>query len=105
MNATLAPDRAVIPAIPVAPALPAPVGEDAWQMLDDPAECAAFGRELNDTDGGCWESQVMVEGMTCAACAFTVEDALRRVPGVREAQVNAASRRARVVWSPARSPW
>ena len=103
MNATLAPDRAVIPAIPVAPALPAPVGEDAWQMLDDPAEWAAFGRELNDTDGGCWESQVMVEGMTCAACAFTVEDALRRVPGVREAHVNAASRRARVVWSPAQT--
>ena len=95
MNATLAPDRVAIPASPEA------ASEEAWQILDDPAEWAGFGRELDRVDGGHWESQVVVEGMHCAACAFTVEAALRQVPGVSEAQVNAASRRARVVWSPA----
>lgn len=97
MNATLAPDRIAIPVLPAA------ASEEAWQVLDDPAEWAAFGRELDSADGGHWESQVVVEGMHCAACAFTVEAALQQVPGVSEAQVNAASRAARVVWSPAQT--
>ncbi|SFQ59616.1 Cu2+-exporting ATPase [Variovorax sp. OK605] len=75
---------------------------DFWQVLDDPAEWSAFGNALDgDTAGGRWESMVAVEGMHCAACALSVEAALMQVPGVTEAQVNAASRRARVVWSPA----
>ena len=41
----------------------------------------------------------MIEGMHCAACSLTVEDALKQVPGVISAQVGAASHRARVVWS------
>lgn len=100
MNATLAPDRVAIPALPTAAAA---ASEEAWQVLDDPAEWSAFGSELDAADGGHWESQVVVEGMHCAACAFTVEAALRQVPGVREAQVNAASQRARVVWSPSQT--
>jgi Cu2+-exporting ATPase len=46
-----------------------------------------------------WESNVVIEGMHCAACSLTVEDALNRVPGVVSVQVGAASHRARVVWS------
>lgn len=70
----------------------------ARTALDDPAEWPAFGHELRA--GGDWESQVCVEGIHCAACAFTIEDALLRLPGVRKVTVNAASRRARIVWSP-----
>jgi Cu2+-exporting ATPase len=71
-----------------------------WALLDDPAEWPAFGRLLGgEPEHGCWESQVMVEGMHCAACAYTVEAALSQVPGVKKAEVNAATRRARVVWS------
>ncbi|MDM0014278.1 cation-translocating P-type ATPase [Variovorax sp. J22P168] len=75
----------------------------AGPVLDDPAEWPAFGHALEGEDAakGRWESQVVVEGMHCAACAFTVEAALMQVPGVISAQVNAASRRARVVWSSA----
>ncbi|MDD2547183.1 MAG: cation-translocating P-type ATPase [Burkholderiaceae bacterium] len=47
-----------------------------------------------------WDSQVVLEGMHCAACALTIEDALRAVPGVLQAEVSAATRRARVVWNP-----
>jgi Cu2+-exporting ATPase len=36
--------------------------------------------------------------MHCAACALTIEDALRGVPGVASASVSAGSHRARVVW-------
>ena len=71
----------------------------AWSLLDDPAEWPGFGRALDGDAAGRWESQAVVEGMHCAACAFTVEAALRQVPGVLSAEVNAASRRARVVWS------
>jgi Cu2+-exporting ATPase len=77
-----------------------PASSEAWQVLDDPAEWPAFGHVVaGDAATGRWESQLAVEGMHCAACAFTVEAALLQVPGVLEAQVNAASRRARVVWS------
>jgi Cu+-exporting ATPase len=37
-----------------------------------------------------------IEGMTCAACATRVERALRKVPGVLDASVNAATERAEV---------
>lgn len=79
-----------------------PAAAETWQVLDEPAEWPAFGQlEEGDAATGRWASQVAVEGMHCAACAFTVEAALLKVPGVLEAQVNAASRRARVVWSAA----
>ncbi|WP_232324257.1 heavy-metal-associated domain-containing protein, partial [Variovorax sp. WDL1] len=73
-----------------------------WALLDDPAEWSAFGRSLEGEPAtGRWESQVVVEGMHCAACAFTVEGALASVQGVEKAEVNAATRRARIVWSAA----
>jgi len=40
---------------------------------------------------------IPVEGMSCQACAITIEKALRAVPGVVEAQVNYGSRSAHVV--------
>jgi Cu+-exporting ATPase len=40
--------------------------------------------------------RLAIEGMTCAACAGRVEKALRRVPGVAEADVNLALERAEV---------
>ena len=76
-------------------------------LLDDPQEWSAFGRPVGPTGqaaedpASCaWDSQVVLEGMHCAACALTIEDALRSVPGVLQADVSAATRRARVVWQP-----
>lgn len=67
-------------------------------MLDDPHEWSAFSRPLA-AQPSCWESSVVFDGMHCAACALTIEDALRRVPGVLSADVSAASHRGRIVWS------
>ncbi|MBS0293581.1 MAG: cation-translocating P-type ATPase [Proteobacteria bacterium] len=92
------------PRTPV-PRAPAP---DAVALLDDPQEWSAFGRPCGaSTDGATqpdvqWESHVVLDGMHCAACALTIEDALRQVPGVSEVDVSAATHRARVVWSPGR---
>ncbi|CAN7506284.1 heavy metal translocating P-type ATPase [Acidovorax sp. LjRoot194] len=91
---------------PVLPPADAPAAAQAL-LLDDPQEWSAFGRPLTPTGSipqdpaTCgWDSQVVLEGMHCATCALTIEDALRAVPGVQQADVSAATRRARVVWHP-----
>ncbi|MFZ3127566.1 MAG: cation-translocating P-type ATPase [Rhodoferax sp.] len=78
-----------------------PHSSEVLQLLDDPQEWSAFSRpSAHDADR--WESSVVIEGMHCAACSLTVEEALSRVPGVISAQVGAASHRAKVVWSASR---
>ena len=80
---------------------------DTAMLLDDPQEWSAFGRphgraaaDMPPTQTA-WESHVVLEGMHCTACALTIEDALRQVPGVSDVDVSAATRGARVVWNPA----
>ena len=81
-------------------AQPSPADSQGELLLDDPHEWTSFGRLSAPADGvsDVWESHVVVEGMHCAACALTIEDALRSVPGVERAEVSAATQRARVVW-------
>lgn len=76
----------------------APHSGEALQLLDDPQEWSAFSRPYGKT-AACWESSVVIEGMHCSACSFTVEDAIAAVPGVLQVQVSAGSHRARVIWS------
>src|SRR6266571_3997259 len=47
--------------------------------------------------------ELVVTGMTCASCVASVEDALRGVTGVRGADVNLATERARVEVDPSRA--
>lgn len=79
-----------------------PADPEGESLLDDPQEWASFGRPSASAGATAdlWESHVVVEGMHCAACALTIEDALRSVPGVERAEVSAATQRARVVWQP-----
>jgi len=70
---------------------------DELRLLNDPVEWSAFSR-VDPQHEGRWESNLLIEGMHCAACALTIEDALLRVPGVLQADVSAGSHRARVVW-------
>jgi Cu2+-exporting ATPase len=46
------------------------------------------------------ETAFALQGMHCGACAGVIEAALRAVPGVEAAEVNAAARRASVRWRP-----
>ena len=86
----------------------AAAGSTLHALLDDPQEWPAFGRPCTELaapagpESGPWESHVVLEGMHCAACALTIEDALQSVPGVMQAEVSAATQRARVVWQPGR---
>ncbi len=71
-------------------------------VLDDPLELAAFTRwQGSGSRQGVAESALRIGGMHCAACAATVEDALRRVPGVLDAQVSSAAQVATVRWDAA----
>ncbi len=79
------------------PLLSGGVQPEAGPLLDDPAAWSAFSRPV-DGQTDCWESHLVIEGMHCAACALSVEEALRSVPGVASASVSAGSRRARVLW-------
>ncbi len=69
-------------------------------LLDDPQVWPQYSQPLTrqDAQAQLWESQVVVQGMHCAACAFAIEDALKSVPGVTAVSVNAASHRAKVTW-------
>ncbi len=72
-----------------------------YGLLDDPKRWGTFSSLVKPDapDVHLWQSQVVIEGMTCGACALNVESALRAVPGVKSAQVNGATHRANIVWS------
>lgn len=44
------------------------------------------------------QASLILEGITCAACIWLNERHLKQLPGVKEANVNYASHRARVTW-------
>ncbi|KAA2284848.1 heavy metal translocating P-type ATPase [Arenimonas fontis] len=46
---------------------------------------------------------VVVEGMHCAACAWLIDRALQREPGLHEVSANAVTGRVRLAWDPSRT--
>jgi len=72
-------------------------------LLDDRQEWLRFSQAHAKPSASAqddwWDSHVVIQGMHCAACAFTIEAALASVPGVKSVEVNAATHRAKVVWS------
>ncbi|MBU3711137.1 MAG: cation-translocating P-type ATPase [Limnohabitans sp.] len=68
-------------------------------LLDDPQTWQQYSLPVKASMPGVWASQIVIEGMHCAACAFSLEAALSAVPGVQDVTVNAATHRAKVVWS------
>ncbi len=59
------------------------------------------GYELKPLSGKEEKVVIRVGGMTCAACVARIEKALKRIPGVKEAQVNLAAGTATVVYDSA----
>jgi Cu+-exporting ATPase len=80
----------------------ASVSFDATQVapsqLLDAVEKAGYG-VITD------QVEFPVTGMTCASCSNRVEKALRKVPGVLEANVNLAVEHATVTYAPAAATW
>jgi Cu+-exporting ATPase len=63
------------------------------QQLTAAVESAGYGVVTNQVE-------LPITGMTCASCVMRVEKALKKVPGVLEAEVNLATERATVRFTP-----
>ena len=66
---------------------------DREEVQADHAHAVAGGREII----------LLTDGMRCAACAWLIDRALVREPGVIEASANAVTGRIRLVWDPQRT--
>jgi Cu2+-exporting ATPase len=73
------------------------VGEDP-ALYDDPEVQRAFVRRGRDGS----EALLLIEGIRCAACAWTNERAISKLPGVLGVEVNFTTHRANVRWDPSR---
>jgi Cu2+-exporting ATPase len=74
-------------------AVPAVCADDDWRRADAAAAAAGLVRSV---DAGLHEVALLVDGIRCGACVWLLETWLERQPGVREARVNLATRRARL---------
>ena len=77
------------------------ISQDDFTIYDSPELAGAFCR---DTDTGATESQLLIGGITCAACTWLLETELARVPGVERASVNLQQQRLDVVFNPSKLP-
>jgi Cu2+-exporting ATPase len=76
--------------------VPQPSTDAALARWDAPAFLAAHAPER----AGRRTTTLVVEGIRCAACAWLIERALAREPGVTAATVNAATARLVIEWLP-----
>ena len=80
----------------------------AGRVDADAPALAAWDREellaghARDVDGG-REITVLTDGMRCAACAWLIDRALAREPGVLDSTANAITGRIRIAWDPTRT--
>jgi Cu2+-exporting ATPase len=89
-------DAAGLPALPEADIARL---REQWGALADHDFLAAFATDLG---GGVWRTLVAVEGIHCGACVWLIEHHLGRIPGVRTAAVNYATRRVLLEWDDTR---
>jgi P-type Cu2+ transporter len=57
------------------------------------------GQYLHELAGGSCEVSLILEGITCAACTWLIEQTLASLPGVEQVRVNYATQRALLRWN------
>ncbi|QJD57793.1 heavy metal translocating P-type ATPase [Pseudomonas sp. gcc21] len=70
--------------------------QDELEMLDRADVQTRYVR----TDGDTQQIQLLVEGITCAACGWLIEKRLAQIPGVSQASINLGNHRLTVNWQP-----
>jgi Cu2+-exporting ATPase len=68
---------------------------DAWSGY----AASDLASQFTSREEGNLSCYVLIEGLRCAACAWLVEQRLRRLRGVTQVDVNAVSGHARISWS------
>lgn len=89
---------------PLAPAEPVPDFLEA-SAYDNPDVQAQFvsDRDHHDTsEGPDKQVSLIVNGITCAACAWLIESRLKQTPGITDVYVNYNTHRATLSWQPSR---
>ena len=77
-----------------------PSPENRLEIYDLPEIQQTFAA---DRPGGLREAALTLEGIHCGGCVRRCEQGLANVPGVQEFQVNLSTRRAQLVWDPAKT--
>ncbi|MEO8366383.1 MAG: heavy metal translocating P-type ATPase [Pseudoxanthomonas sp.] len=83
--------------------------EHASRVGTEPLDLSVWDRDevlaehAHDIEGG-REITLLTDGMHCAACAWLIDRALAREPGVIEAGANAVTGRIRLAWDPHVTP-
>jgi len=74
----------------------------SWSILDTEDQWEAFSQPFeHDASKLLVQSNLLLDGLRCAACSGIIEQGLQSSPGVVSARVSMSKRRAVVVWSPA----
>ncbi len=68
-----------------------------WASFERPAVMQEFVRQMND---GTLVADLLVHGVTCAACTWSIETALSKIPGVISIEVNPLTTRGQLQWDP-----
>lgn len=84
---------------PLTPAEPVPDIVRQAAAYDNPEIEARF---VDNDDEGIKHVSLIVDGITCSACAWLIEHRLERTPGIVEAYVNYNTHRATLAWRPDR---
>ena len=69
--------------------------ETSFAAYDLPEVQEEFVHKLNENQ---LETQLNIGGITCAACAWLIENHLQRLEGIDTVSVNVSSHRCRIVW-------
>lgn len=76
----------------------------AWTILDTEDQWQEFSEPFGDNAGQVLvQSNLLLDGLRCAACSGIIEEGLKSSPGVISARVSMSKRRAVVVWSPSQT--
>jgi Cu2+-exporting ATPase len=76
----------------------------AWTILDTEDQWQEFSEPFGDNpEQALVQSNLLLDGLRCAACSGIIEEGLKSSPGVVSARVSMSKRRAVVVWSPAQT--
>jgi len=76
----------------------------AWTILDTEDQWQAFSQPVLNQDiqssQQLVQSDLLLDGLRCAACSGIIEQGLKSTPGIVSARVSMSKKRAVVVWSP-----
>jgi Cu2+-exporting ATPase len=71
--------------------------QDAYQVYDEASNQASF---VGDAEGGRRRAQLLLGGVSCAACTWLIESVLGSTSGIHSANVNLARQSLTVEWQP-----